>query len=155
MESDQNFAINLAYACAKVRSLKSRVSRTAFVRVSPNESTESATELISLAYLRSLRSHVFQQATLKFLSEENSCLNTMDSTWTSRHGPPTWTPRHGPPDMDLPTWTPRNGPPGMDTQNGPGMDPHVDTRKARFGLDTRTSEVHPNFEHASEARVNE
>ena len=49
MESDQNFAINLAYACVKVRSLKSRVSRTAFMRVSPNASTESATELVSLA----------------------------------------------------------------------------------------------------------
>ena len=36
-----------------------RVSPNAFIRVSPNAFTESATELASLAYLCSLRSHVF------------------------------------------------------------------------------------------------
>ena len=39
-------------------------------------SAESATEFASLAYLCSLRSHVFQQSTLEFLSKEHSCLNT-------------------------------------------------------------------------------
>ena len=52
------------------------VSPNAFICVSPNSSTESTTELASLAYLCSLRSHVFQQSKLKFLSEEHSCPNT-------------------------------------------------------------------------------
>ena len=47
-----------------------RVSPNAFIRVSPNAPIESATEFASLAYLCSLRSHVFQQA------KENSCVNT-------------------------------------------------------------------------------
>ena len=52
------------------------VSPNAFTCVSPNAFAESATELASLAYLCSLRSHVFQQSKLEFLSKEHSCLNT-------------------------------------------------------------------------------
>ena len=52
-----------------------RVSPNALIRVSPNAFTESATELASLAYLCSLRSHVFLKAKLVFLSKENEFLS--------------------------------------------------------------------------------
>ena len=90
------WVINLAHACVKpkrhlcvvkARSSKSRtavvrvsrtalkrVSRIALMRVSANASTESSTELASLACLCSFGSHVFWQAKMRFLSEEISFL---------------------------------------------------------------------------------
>ena len=47
----------------------------AFTCVSPNASAEFTTELASLVFLCSLRSHFFQWRKLEFFSEEHSCLN--------------------------------------------------------------------------------
>ena len=131
------------------------VSPNAFLCVSPNVSADT-TELASLAYFCSLRSHVFKQFKLEFLSKECSCLNTdsclitdscsntdwtlkvsrcitqttskMDPKWSKMD--PKWT-QNGP-KMD-PKWT-QNGP-KMDpkwTQNGPEMDTELDTHINAF-----------------------
>ena len=91
-----------AFMCVSPNALKMCVTKcVCWIR--------NTTEFASLAYFCSLRSDVFQQSKLEFLSNECSCVNT-DSCLNTDCWTPKWT-QNGP-KMD-PKWT----------QNGPKMDP--------------------------------